>query len=100
MRRWLLFLGGPLAWALHFGLVYAINSVSVQAAGDTVLLARFAIVGAGMVGVAICALLLWFAARMPAEDALDQFWGLVATAGATVGGVAIIWQSTPALLPI
>ena len=100
MRRWLLLLGGPLVWAAHFNLSYAINSISFQAAHETVPLARVLIVGAGAAAVLACIFVVWAALRTNEDDEFDRFSRIVAAAGGVLGAIGIFWQSLPALAPI
>ncbi len=100
MRRWLLFLGGPLIWAAHFGFIYAVSSISVQAIGETGSLARVLIVASGLAGFAAALLVLAAALRMHVDEPLDRFWRVVSGAGAVLGAIAVAWQSLPALAPI
>jgi hypothetical protein len=100
MRRWLLLLGGPLIWAAHFLAVYAIASVSVVIAGETNFEARALIVSAGALAALAAMMLIVAAWRMPRDEPIDAFWRVVALAGATIGLVAVVWQTLPALAPI
>lgn len=100
MSRWLILLGGPLIWAGHFNLIYAINSISIQSAGESTLLARGLIAASGAVGVLGCLYVLARARRLPRQEEFDRFSRLVAAAGALLGAIAIVWQSLPALAPI
>lgn len=100
MRRWLLLLGGPLIWATHFGLIYAITSISVQAIGETGLFARVLIVGSGVLGVSAALFVLWTALSLRREEPLDQFSRVVSGAGAVFAAIAVFWQTLPAFAPI
>jgi cytochrome c biogenesis protein CcdA len=100
MRRWLLFLGGPLIWAAHFAVIYAIASISMVGAGETTPAARVAILVAGIVAAIAAALMLIAALRAPRNEALGAFWRNVAALGALIALVAIVWQTLPALAPI
>ena len=100
MRRWLLLLGGQLIWAAHFGLIYAISSISVQATGETGLIARVLIVGSGLLGVIAALLVFSLAWRMRTDEPIDRFWRAVSAAGAVFGATAVSWQTLPALAPI
>lgn len=86
-------------WAAHFGLIYAISSISVQIAGETTFLARLLILGAGALGVLASVMVLFVALRLPAEP-LSVFWKNVSSLGAILAAIAIIWQSMPAIAPI
>jgi hypothetical protein len=100
VRRWLLLLGGPLIWATHFGLIYAISSISVQATGAIGVFARALIVGSGVLGVGAALFVLWTALGLRREEPLDQFWRLVSGAGAVFAAIAVFWQTLPAFAPI
>ncbi|HET9229937.1 MAG TPA: hypothetical protein VFO00_01535 [Vitreimonas sp.] len=100
MRRWLLFLSGPLIWAAHFSFIYAVASISVQAIGDTGLLVRMLIAGSGVAAAGAALFVLWLAWRLKVEEPLDQFWRIVSAAGAVLGAIAVVWQSLPAFAPI
>lgn len=97
MGRWLLFLGGPLIWAAHFGLIYAIASLSVVAAGETTAAARVAIGASGLGAALACAVLAWRALKAGAQDELGRFMRMVGGVGAIIGLIAVIWQTLPAL---
>ncbi|HYD87177.1 MAG TPA: hypothetical protein VEA80_06870 [Vitreimonas sp.] len=97
MVRWLILLAGPLLWAAHFGLIYAVASISIQAVGESTPLARGLIGGSGLAFVGVLALLCLSLRR--GEDEVDRFWRSASIAGAVIGIVAILWQSLPALLP-
>lgn len=100
MRRWLLLLGGPLIWAAHFGAIYAISSISVQIAGDTVAAARALIVASGALAALTAVALMLLAARSSQATMLDRFWRTVSGAGALIAAIAVVWQTLPALAPI
>lgn len=100
MTRWLILLGGPLIWAAHFNLIYAINSISIQAARESTATARGLIVGSGVLAVLGCLYVLRRARKLPKHDEFDHFWRLVAATGAVLGAISIVWQSLPALAPI
>ena len=100
MGRWLLLLGGPLIWAAHFMIIYAIASVSEQIAGGAGVLARALILVAGGAGVAAALFVLAAARRFDAEDPLQRFWRMVSAAGAILAIIAMLWQTLPALAPI
>lgn len=86
-------------WTAHFGLIYAISSVSVQIAGETTMLARALIVGSGVLGVLAAAVVLLLALRLP-EEPVAAFWRNVSALGAILSAIAIVWQSLPAVAPI
>lgn len=96
MARWLILLAGPLLWAAHFGLIYLIASISIQAVGESTALARALIAGSGIACVGVLALLCFKLRR--GEDDVDRFWRYVSITGSLIGIVAIVWQSLPALL--
>ncbi len=96
MRRWLIFLGGPLIWAAHFLFIYFVASVSEVVAGETSFPARALIVVSG-IAAAICNLLLLFRTRrLPGVEPLEIFWRSVTATGAAISIIAIVWQSLPA----
>ena len=97
MKHWLILLAGLLFWAAHFGLIYLIASVSIQAVGTSTPLARMLIVGSGVVCVAALAALCF---KLPSGgDEMDQFGRSISLAGALIAMVAIIWQSVTVLAP-
>lgn len=100
MRRWLLLLGGPLIWAGHFGLIYAIASISIQASGETGMLARALVVGSTVVAVFAAIGVLLLAWRRQGEEPFDRFFRAVSAAGAVLAAIAICWQTLPVLAPI
>jgi hypothetical protein len=97
MRRWLFLLGGPLIWSAHFSFIYLVASISVVATGETNFLARALIIGSGIAAAAGCAVLF-----VSSRDRRDEsaFFRAVSRAGAALAGVAVIWQTLPALAPI
>lgn len=100
MWRWLLLLGGPLIWTAHFGLIYAISSISVQATGETTSLARALIIGSAVVAELLLVSVVVGAWRLSSEGALGVFWKNVSALGALIAAIAIVWQSLPAMAPI
>lgn len=97
MRSWLLLLAGPIIWAAHFAAIYAIASISTEAFGMTTSLARFLIFAAGLVALIATGLVLLKALRPPHTEPFDTFLRTVSLAGALIAGIAIIWQTLPAL---
>lgn len=100
MPRWRLLLGGPLVWALHFGTIYAVASVSDVAIGFTGLTARIIVLIATATCLGACVWVLTIALRQPQGDALSAFWRTVAATGAILAAIAICWQTLPALAPL
>ncbi|HYD74243.1 MAG TPA: hypothetical protein VEF55_13985, partial [Candidatus Binatia bacterium] len=94
------FFGGPLIWAVHFGFIYAVASISVQATGETGSLARALIGVSGLIGVLAALAVLWAACRMKTEEPFDRFWRAVSAAGAVFAAIAVVWQTLPAFAPI
>jgi len=97
MKYWFILLAGLLLWATHFGLIYAIASISIQATGENTLLSRALIVGSGLVFAGIL-VVLWLRMRRGGDE-VDRFSQSLSLTGALIGIVAILWQSLPALVP-
>lgn len=94
MRAWTLLLGGLLVWAADFFLLYAIASIWL-----TSLLSRLL---TGLVTLPAVAADLWllqlaWKRRKQSEDKFERWLLLLATFGAALSLVAVIWQSFPAL---
>lgn len=100
MPRWRLLLGGPLIWALHFGAIYAVTSVSYVAIGATNTIARIVVVALSALCLLGC---LWVgiaAFRRPQSEGLERLWRTVAISGAVLAAIAIVWQTLPVFAPI
>lgn len=100
MPRWRLLLGGPLVWALHFGVIYAATSASEVIPNFTAAIARAAILMVTVLCLIACAWVLRSALRQPHSEALTAFWRTVAATGAVLAIIAIIWQTLPAVAPL
>lgn len=100
MPRWRLLLGGPIIWALHFGIIYAATSASEVVPSFTVSIARIAILIATALCLIACAWVLRSALRQTHTDALTAFWRTVTATGAIFAIIAIIWQTLPAIAPL
>lgn len=96
MRAWAFMLGGPLLWAAHFFLLYAIASIFL-----TTMTARILVGIVSLVLVAADAALLQrsLAARQAGgDDRFGRWMASLAALGAALAMVAIVWQTLPALL--
>ncbi len=96
MRRWALFLAGPLVWAAHFLALYALASVSVVIAQRVTLEAKLAMAAFTLAALATLALAAWGIARGPRDDGLPAFQRSVAHVGVILGAIAVVWQMLPA----
>ena len=93
MVRWLYLLAGPLLWALHFGIVYAIASISLQADGIVTPASRIAIVSASVAIAALIGLITFWPRRQR-----STFLDTVRVSAAVISIVGIIWQTLPVIL--
>ncbi|MDZ4689889.1 hypothetical protein [Terricaulis sp.] len=95
MRKWLLFLAGPLIWVIHFIAIYVIASIAALAHQTHDLWPRMAI------GIVTAAALIAFIAALSLmrgdHERLEVFKRNVAMGGVVLGFVAVIWQTLPAL---
>lgn len=104
LRKWAVFLGGPLVWGAHFTLIYAAASLEITYRFEAYLPSRIFI---GIVTLAALALVAWLGIltwrgglpkwETPWED-LTGLWRKAAGAMYALSFVAIAWQSLPALL--
>lgn len=101
MQRWFYMLGGMLVWAVHFVGVYAIASI-----GDVVARAddpTWRMIGLGFsVLCALAGVTLFFQAvrrgRAAADDEVATLASLLATAGAGIATIAIVFQTLPTVV--
>lgn len=102
---WLFGLAGPLAWAIHLGVIYALASVGEVTRADDGLAVRAAILLATLLAAGLQVALIVAAwrdrlpvlAREPDAEA-RRFWRATAGIGSLVGLVAVLWQSAPVLV--
>lgn len=96
MRAWAYMLGGPIVWAVHFFVLYAIASVFL-----TSTLARILVLVVSALCLAADAWLLRAAlpiARSSGSEEFGRWTAHIAALGAALSLVAVAWQSLPALL--
>lgn len=94
LQRWVDLLAAPLIWALHFGVVYAIASISIQANGSVTGESRIAIaIASVLLAALIAAVSFW-----PRADSGPKFFTTIRTSAALITIVAIVWQSLPVIL--
>ena len=96
MRKWVFLLGGLVAWAAHFFLLYGFASLfpGQELARTLSLVATIPILAAD-------AVLLWAAAaRLFESDELDRWVYDVSAIGAALSLVAVVWQALPALMGV
>lgn len=105
MRRWLLLLGGPLIWAIHFAGVYGIASVAdvITRADDP--RSRAGVLAFTLACAAADALLIWLIwrrkgplMRAEGDPGLSRFWRSAAAGGAVLSLVFVLWQGLPAII--
>jgi hypothetical protein len=98
MRRWAFLLGGLLLWTAHFLGVYILASLADLRPLDEQKLWRALHLAFSLICAAAAATLAACAARRVCRrHAIDQFETRIATLGAGLGLLAIVWQSLPAL---
>lgn len=88
MRSWLLLLGGLIIWAVHFFLLYGIGEFA--GAGRV---PRAAILAATIIALASLALLLAKLGASPSVTGFEGWRRSLALSGASLGGLAVIWQT-------
>jgi hypothetical protein len=96
VRSWALLLGGLIAWAAQFFVLYIVASVL----GST-LLARAIAVAVTLAALAADAAILMRAVRRRRESATDRFGRWLASLALLIAGtsaIAIVWQGLPALM--
>lgn len=104
LSKWALFLGGPILWFAHFGIVYGAASLEITYRFEAGLPSRIFIAAITAAALATVALLGWavWRGRLPDWDApwedLSGLWRKGAGALYFLSFVAIAWQSLPALL--
>jgi hypothetical protein len=89
MRSWLILLGGPIVWAVHFFGLYGIAEFAPHV-GLVLALTVVCVVGE--------LVLLQRAARLPADDSFTRWRRSVAVGGVALSLVAVTWQALPALV--
>lgn len=102
VRRWSYALGGLIAWAIHFGGVYAFVSLEAQTRAVDRHLWQAAAIALSLACAAACAVLIAIASRGlrgrersgPVTTLMDQ----LAALGAAIGLVAIAWQTLSATI--
>lgn len=85
-------LAGLLLWAAHFFLLYGIGEFAGSGPG-----ARIAVGLATLCGLAAAALLFQRIAHMEDMDTFGSWRRRVSLGGLALAGIAIFWQSLPAL---
>lgn len=89
MRSWLILLGGPLVWAVHFFGLYGIGEFAPS-------------IGAVLILTVVCILanlwLMWRFRRLRVAEAFSGWRRFVAMGGVGLSLVAVVWQSLPALV--
>lgn len=96
MRAWAYMLGGPIVWAVHFFVLYAISSVFL-----TSTLARILVLIVSALCIAADAWLLRAALPIAKSNDSEEFgrWAAhISALGAALSLVAVTWQSLPAVL--
>ncbi|WP_370237494.1 hypothetical protein [Brevundimonas sp.] len=98
MAPWIRLLGPWLVWGLHFGLIYGIGSIFVLQDASQGLASRTSVLLASLVCLAaLGGLLVWSVRDRQRLDGAQLWVADVGIAGAVLAGVAVIWQSFPAL---
>lgn len=93
MRAWTLLLGGLVVWTAHFLALYGIASIFP---GTTI--ANWLVLPLTLVAVAALIFLLRRSVvQMASRDSLDRWMGRLATLGAAISLLAVVWQAIPAL---
>ena len=99
MRRWAFALGGLLVWALHFVGIYVIASLADLIARADAAPWRLGLLAFGGLCLAVeLGLIAWGVRRLRESDATSRFLDRLAVLGAALGGLAIVWQTLPALI--
>jgi hypothetical protein len=88
MRSWLVLLGGLLVWTVHFFGVYAIGEIDPRVAW---------VIALTLVCLAANVWLLFYVARMRADEHFSRWRRSVAAGGAGLSLVAVVWQSLAVL---
>lgn len=98
MAPWVRLLGPWLVWGLHFGLVYATGSLFVLEGASEGLASRATVVLASLVCFALLGgLLVWSVRDRSRLEGAHRWIADVGIAGAILAGLAVVWQSFPAL---
>lgn len=93
MRAWTLLLGGLVVWTAHFLALYGVASIFP---GTTI--ANWLVLPLTLIAVAALIYLLRRSmAQMSSRDSLDSWMGRLATLGAAISLLAVVWQAIPAL---
>lgn len=104
MARWLILLGGPLIWAIHFAGVYGIASLADVITRADDVRARAGVLVFTAACAAADAALIWLVWRRrgpllrDADAELSRFWRGAAFGGAVLSLVSVIWQGLPAIV--
>lgn len=98
MSAWRTLLAGLVVWLAHFAIVYALPSLDAIGAAPPAVLAlvHAAVTLACLAAVTLLAVANWRKGRAEAPGA--AFRHHIAALGSAMAGVAIVWQSAPALL--
>lgn len=92
MRNWAFMLSGLILWAVHFFALYAVASIFL-----TTPLARALTLLLTSICIAFGALMFVRTLRSSAPTVLDAWIRAIALGSLGIAGVAIVWQSLPAL---
>lgn len=101
-RKWLLLLSGPVLWAAHFAVSYAASGLDYTFDGHAGPGAHLTVLIAGMLALAVQALLLRAAWHMHNEEwsanlDLARFWRRSCSVLLLLTSVAIVCQTLPVL---
>jgi hypothetical protein len=102
MGRWTLLLGGMIVWAIHFGGLYVLGSLAaITPPADAGLWRAIILVlsAACLAAAGGVASLAFRKLKRPGPDEEPgRFVSQVAVAGAGLSALAIVWQTTAALI--
>jgi hypothetical protein len=93
MKSWLILLGGPIVWAVHF---FGLYGLAEFVSYDGVVLAL--VLALTVLCVAADLALLRRAVRLPADDSFAGWRRSVAAGGVALSLLAVIWQALPAAI--
>ncbi|MGI8704526.1 MAG: hypothetical protein ACR2JJ_01790 [Sphingomicrobium sp.] len=96
MRKWSLLLGGLTIWAAHFFLLYGFASIFPGSRLANIL--TLIVTVPALAANAVLGWTAWTGALIANADELDKWVLKVASAGAALSFVAILWQALPAVI--
>jgi uncharacterized protein (DUF983 family) len=100
--KWLLLVGGPIVWGLHFTTIYAASGLDHTFDNEGDFAAKIVIFAAGIIAVAALIWLFRTARALPDEQwsndrRLARFWRRSTTILHLLTVLAIVWATLPVL---